>query len=72
MKTELDRAVGEVLIDSDALRARIAELGDEISAHYAGQDLLLIGVLKGAVFFMADLMRGLSIPCEIDFMAISS
>jgi hypoxanthine phosphoribosyltransferase len=72
MKTELDRAVGEVLIDSDALRARVAELGDEISAHYAGQDLLLIGVLKGAVFFMADLMRELTIPCEIDFMAISS
>jgi len=72
MKTELDRAVGEILIDSDSLRARIAELGEEVSAHYAGQDLLLIGVLKGAVFFMADLMRHLTIPCEVDFMAISS
>jgi hypoxanthine phosphoribosyltransferase len=72
MKTELDRAVGEVLIDAEALRARIGELGDEISAHYAGQDLLLIGVLKGAVFFMADLMRHLTVPCEVDFMAISS
>jgi hypoxanthine phosphoribosyltransferase len=72
MKTELDRAVGEILIDSDGLRARIAELGEEISAHYAGQDLLLIGVLKGAVFFMADLMRHLTVPCEVDFMAISS
>jgi hypoxanthine phosphoribosyltransferase len=72
MKTELDRAVGEVLIDSDALRARIGELGEEISTHYAGQDLLLIGVLKGAVFFMADLMRHLTVPCEVDFMAISS
>jgi hypoxanthine phosphoribosyltransferase len=65
-------AVGEVLIESDALQARIAELGAEISREYEGRDLLLIGVLKGAVFFMADLMRELTIPCEIDFMAISS
>src|SRR5580765_4553751 len=72
MHTELERAVGEILIDSDSLRARIAELGEEISAAYAGKDLLLIGVLKGAVFFMADLMRHLTVPCEIDFMAISS
>ena len=70
--TELERAVTDVLIDRDALQRRIAELGEEISADYAGRDLLLVGVLKGAVFFMADLMRGLSIPCEIDFMAISS
>ena len=72
MRTDLDRAVGEVLIDADSLRGRIAELGEEISSHYAGQDLLLIGVLKGAVFFMADLMRHLTVPCEVDFMAISS
>ena len=70
--TELERAVTEVLIEQEALQRRIAELGEEISADYAGRDLLLVGVLKGAVFFMADLMRGLSIPCEIDFMAISS
>jgi hypoxanthine phosphoribosyltransferase len=72
MKTDLDRAVGEVLIDADSLRSRIAELGEEISVHYASHDLLLIGVLKGAVFFMADLMRHLTVPCEVDFMAISS
>jgi hypoxanthine phosphoribosyltransferase len=71
-QTELERGVSEVLIDEDRLRARVVELGDEISADYAGRDLLLIGVLKGAVFFMADLMRTLGIPCEIDFMAISS
>ena len=71
-QTELESAVGEVLIDADALGARIAELGAEISADYEGRDLLLIGVLKGAVFFMADLMRKLTIPCEVDFMAISS
>ena len=69
---ELARGVGEVLIDEESLRGRIAELGDEISADYAGRDLLLVGVLKGAVFFMADLMRHLTVPCEIDFMAISS
>ncbi len=70
--TELERAVTDVLIDQETLQRRIAALGEEISADYTGRDLLLVGVLKGAVFFMADLMRGLSIPCEIDFMAISS
>jgi hypoxanthine phosphoribosyltransferase len=72
MQTELESVVGEVLIEPDALSARVGELGAEISADYAGRDLLLIGVLKGAVFFMADLMRKLTIPCEVDFMAISS
>ena len=62
----------EVLIEADALQQRVAELGEEVSVDYAGRDLLLVGVLKGAVFFMADLMRHLTIPCEIDFMAISS
>ena len=70
--TELERGVGEVLIDEGTLQARIGELGDEVSADYAGRDLLLVGVLKGAVFFMADLMRHVEIPCEVDFMAISS
>ncbi len=64
--------LNEVLIDPERLKNRIAELGAEISRDYAGRDLLLIGVLKGAVFFMADLMRELTVPCEIDFMAISS
>jgi hypoxanthine phosphoribosyltransferase len=72
MKTELERAVGEILIEPEAVRVRVAELGEEISSYYQGRDLLLIGVLKGAVFFMADLMRHLTVPCEIDFMAISS
>jgi hypoxanthine phosphoribosyltransferase len=65
-------AVGEVLIEQEPLQQRIAELGAEISQEYEGRDLLLVGVLKGAVFFMADLMRELTVPCEIDFMAISS
>jgi hypoxanthine phosphoribosyltransferase len=71
-QTELELGVEEILIDEVSLQARIAELGDEISEDYRGRDLLLLGVLKGAVFFMADLMRRLSVPCEIDFMAISS
>jgi hypoxanthine phosphoribosyltransferase len=69
---ELERAVSEILIDEETLAARVAELGTEVSADYQGRDLLLIGVLKGAVFFMADLMRHLTVPCEVDFMAISS
>jgi hypoxanthine phosphoribosyltransferase len=70
--TELERAVGEILIEEDELQTRIGELGREISAEYSGRELLLVGVLKGAVFFMADLMRAITVPCEIDFMAISS
>ena len=69
---ELSAAVSEILIDEEALQHKIAELGAEISEDYRGQDLLLIGVLKGAIFFMADLMRTIDIPCEVDFMAISS
>ena len=71
-QTELEAAVGEILIDEETLAGRVAELGTEVSADYDGRDLLLIGVLKGAVFFMADLMRHLTVPCEVDFMAISS
>jgi hypoxanthine phosphoribosyltransferase len=71
-QTELESAVAEVLIDEHTLRNRIVELGEEVSRDYAGRELLLIGVLKGAVFFMADLMRQLTVSCEVDFMAISS
>jgi len=71
-QAELERGVDEILIDEARLQARIAELGEELSTDYAGRDILLIGILKGAVFFMADLMRRLRVPCEIDFMAISS
>ena len=71
-QTEVERGVGEILIEEDRLQERIRELGREISADYEGRELLLVGVLKGAVFFMADLMRHLTVPCEVDFMAISS
>ena len=55
-------AVAEVLVDEPALAQRVAELGAEISGEYEGRDLLLVGVLKGAVFFIADLMRSISVP----------
>src|SRR5689334_25071112 len=64
--------IGEILVQADQLKNRIKELGEQISRDYASKDLLLIGVLKGAVFFLADLMRQISIPCEVDFMAVSS
>ncbi|MGB6425370.1 MAG: hypoxanthine phosphoribosyltransferase [Solirubrobacterales bacterium] len=64
--------IGEVLVSSEDLHARIHELAAEIDRDYAGRDLVLVGVLKGAVMFMADLMREISAPCEVDFMAVSS
>jgi hypoxanthine phosphoribosyltransferase len=67
-----DEHIGEILVQADELQHRIREMADEISRDYKGRDLLLIGVLKGAVFFLADLMRHLDIPCEVDFMAVSS
>jgi hypoxanthine phosphoribosyltransferase len=67
-----DRAIGETLIASDDLSGRVRDLAAEISRDYEGRDLVMIGILKGAVLFLGDLMRNLSIPCEIDFMAVSS
>jgi hypoxanthine phosphoribosyltransferase len=67
-----DPAIGEVLVQADELQGRLKELGAEISRDYEGRDLIMIGVLKGAVLFLADLMRHLTVPCEIDFMAVSS
>ena len=64
--------VDKILLDADTIANRVAELGEEISRDYADRDLLLVGVLKGAIFFIADLMRQLDVPCEVDFMAISS
>jgi hypoxanthine phosphoribosyltransferase len=67
-----DSAIGETLITADELRARVGELAAEISRDYEGRDLVMIGILKGAVLFLGDLMRDMSVPCEIDFMAVSS
>jgi hypoxanthine phosphoribosyltransferase len=67
-----DSAVGDILVQRDELEHRVRELAAEISRDYADRELLLIGVLKGAVFFLADLMRHLEVTCEVDFMAVSS
>ena len=67
-----DEAIGEILVQADDLQHRVRELGAEISRDYADKDLLLIGVLKGAVFFLSDLMRHIDVPCEVDFMAVAS
>ena len=67
-----DPAIGEILVSADDLERRVGELGAEINRDYAGKDLVMIGVLKGAVLFLADLLRELEVPCEIDFMAVSS
>jgi len=68
----MEPEVGEVLVTPDELQRRVAELGEEISRDYAGRTLLLVGVLKGAVFFLSDLMRYIDIPVEVDFMAVAS
>jgi hypoxanthine phosphoribosyltransferase len=67
-----DPQIGEILVQPDDLKQKVREIGQQISVDYAERDLLLVCVLKGAVFFLADLMRHIDIPCEVDFMAVSS
>ncbi len=67
-----EEGVGEILVQRDELANRVRELAEEISRDYEGRELLLVGVLKGAVFFLSDLMRHLETRCEVDFMAVSS
>ena len=64
--------VGETLVTEEALQARLRELAAQVSADYEGREPLVIGVLKGAVFFIADLLRHMTVPVELDFMAVSS
>jgi hypoxanthine phosphoribosyltransferase len=64
--------LGEVLVTAEDLKRRVLELGQEISRDYVARPLLLIGVLKGAVFFLSDLMRYIDVPVEVDFMAVAS
>ena len=64
--------LGEILVQPDDLQRRVSELGADITRDYDGRDLLLICVLKGAVFFLSDLMRRIDLPCEVDFMAVAS
>jgi hypoxanthine phosphoribosyltransferase len=64
--------IGRILVQQDDLAHRIRALGEQISADYADRDLFLVGVLKGAFFFLSDLMRSLDLNCEVDFMAVAS
>jgi hypoxanthine phosphoribosyltransferase len=67
-----DDAIGDILVHAEDLERRVRELAAEVSEDYQDKDLVLIGVLKGAVFFLSDLMRHLDVPCEVDFMAVAS
>ena len=64
--------ITEVLVTEEQITTRVAELAAELDKKYAGKDVLLIGVLKGAVMFMADLSRAMQIPVQMDWMAVSS
>ncbi len=68
----LDDDISTILVDETTIQQRVAELGAAISAAYAGRDLVLVSVLKGSIIFMADLVRSITVPHEIDFMATSS
>ena len=70
--SDIQSDLTDVLYTSDAIQARLAELAADIEADYVGRDLLLVGVLNGAIMVMADLSRNLSRHCEMDWMAISS
>lgn len=64
--------IKEILFDEEALREKIKELGNDISRDYKDKNPMLIGVLKGSVMFMSDLLKEITIPCNMDFMAVSS
>lgn len=65
-------AIERILLSEDQIKARIAELGRELTADYAGKNPIFIGVLKGVVMFFADMVRAIPLDCQIDFMAVSS
>ena len=69
---DLEADVGDVLLSEDQIQARVAELGAQVSADYAGGTLTLVSVLKGSLPFMADLMRAITVPVRIDLMEVSS
>ena len=72
MAPETDPLIGGVIVSEEDLQCRVRELGEQITADYAGRPPLLVGVLKGALFFLSDLSRWISLPVELDFMAVSS
>ncbi len=72
MTNIMEQDIERVLLTEEELKAKVKELGDKISADYQGKEPLLISVLRGSYIFMADLTRALTIPCQVDFMAVSS
>ncbi|GHU49688.1 hypoxanthine phosphoribosyltransferase [Clostridia bacterium] len=72
MSEDREYKLGEIIISEDQIKARARELGVEISREYAGEGVLVIGILKGAVLWMSDLIKCIDIPVKIDFMAVSS
>jgi len=72
MTNIMEQDIERVLLTEEELRAKVKELGEKISADYQGKEPLLISVLRGSYIFMADLTRALTIPCQVDFMAVSS
>ena len=68
----MEKDILEILISEEQIKERIAQLGEEISAEYAGKDPVIIGVLKGVVVFYADMIRKITVPCQMDFMCLSS
>ena len=68
----MEKDIQEILISEEQLRSRIAELGEELTRDYAGKDPIIVGVLKGVVVFYADMIRQIKVPCQMDFMWISS
>lgn len=69
---EKEYAFGEILINEEQLAARIAEVGKQITEEFAGQEVLMVGILKGSVPFLADLIRKVDLDVKIDFMSVSS
>jgi hypoxanthine phosphoribosyltransferase len=67
-----DERIGEVFLDADAIAQRVAALGAQITQDHQGQELLMVGILRGSLFFAADLIRAIDLPLELDFLAISS
>lgn len=68
----MNKGIKEILLSEEQLKNKVKELGKRISDDYKGKDLVIVGVLKGSVVFMSDLIREITIPCNIDFMAVSS
>lgn len=69
---DMQNNIEKILLTEEQIKARIAELGKELSAEYAGKDPIIVGVLKGVVVFYADMIRAIDVPCQLDFMWISS